>query len=63
MDRLTLLLLRLRQQLTRDDRDDRGDVPGWVLVVVMTAGLCAALYGIAKDQLSSMLTTALDQVK
>jgi hypothetical protein len=60
MDRLTLLLLRLRHRL---DRDDRGDVPGWVLVVVMTAGLCAALYGIAKDQLSSMLTTALDQVK
>jgi len=44
-------------------RDDRGDVPGWVLVVVMTAGLCAALYGIAKDQLSTMLATALDQVK
>jgi hypothetical protein len=66
MDRLTLLLLRLRHQLDgrlRGRRDDRGDVPGWVLVVVMTAGLCAALYGIAKDQLSSMLTTALDQVK
>jgi hypothetical protein len=67
MDRLTLLLLRVRQRLgqqfARDDRDDRGDVPGWVLVVVMTAGLCAALYGIAKDQLSSMLSTALDQVK
>jgi hypothetical protein len=63
MDRLTLLLLRLRHRLDRHDRDDRGDVPGWVLVVVMTAGLCAALYGIAKDQLSSMLSTALDQVK
>lgn len=62
MDRLTLLLLRLRHRLG-GRRDDRGDVPGWVLVVVMTAGLCAALYGIAKDQLSAMLTTALDQVK
>lgn len=62
MDRLSFLLLRLRHQVG-GRRDDRGDVPGWVLVVVMTAGLCAALYGIAKDQLSSMLTTALDQVK
>jgi len=66
MDRLLLTLLRLQQDLVGElqrPRDDRGDVPGWVLVVVMTAGLCAALYGVAKDQLSSMLTTALNQVK
>lgn len=66
MDGITLLLLRLRHRLgghLGGRRDDRGDVPGWVLVVVMTAGLCAALYGIAKDQLSTMLATALDQVK
>lgn len=66
MDRLLLTLLRLQQDLVGGPerrRDDRGDVPGWVLVVVMTAGLCAALYGVAKDQLSSMLTTALNQVR
>ena len=62
MDRLLLSLLRLRHDLLRQ-RDDRGDVPGWVLVVVMTAGLCAALYGVAKDQLNTMLTNALSQVK
>jgi hypothetical protein len=62
MDRLLLTLLRLRHDLLRQ-RDDRGDVPGWVLVVVMTAGLCAALYGVAKDQLNTMLTNALNQVK
>jgi hypothetical protein len=62
MDRLLLTLLRLRHDLLRQ-RDDRGDVPGWVLVVVMTAGLCAALYGVAKDQLNTMLTNALSQVK
>ncbi|WGL53503.1 hypothetical protein P5P86_06630 [Nocardioides sp. BP30] len=62
MDRLALTLLRLRHDLLRE-RDDRGDVPGWVLVVVMTAGLCAALYGVAKEQLNTMLTSALDQVK
>lgn len=47
----------------RDDRDDRGDVPGWVMVTVMTAGLCAALVAIAKPQLSDMLRNALGKVK
>ena len=43
-------------------RDQRGDVPGWVLVTVMTAGLVAALWKIAGPQLNSMLTAALDSV-
>ncbi|MFT4264564.1 MAG: hypothetical protein QM572_14350 [Nocardioides sp.] len=54
-----LLYLRLRAHV-RDDQ--RGDVPGWVLVTVMTAGLVAALYGIADDQLRAMLTSALNKV-
>jgi hypothetical protein len=44
-------------------RSDRGDVPGWVMVTVMTAGLCAALVAIAKPQLSDMLRNALNTVK
>lgn len=44
-------------------RSDRGDVPGWVLITVMTATLVAALLVIAKDQLSTLLTDALSQVK
>jgi hypothetical protein len=43
-------------------RDQRGDVPGWVLVTVMTAGLVGALYALAKPQLSQMLSTALSSV-
>lgn len=43
-------------------RDERGDVPGWVMIVVMTAGLVAILFGIAKAQLRSMLRSALDSV-
>jgi hypothetical protein len=42
--------------------DERGDVPGWVLVTVMTAGLVGALYSLAKPQLGDMLTTALNSV-
>ena len=44
-------------------RDERGDVPGWVMVVVMTAGICAVLYGLAKTQLTGMLQSALNEVK
>jgi hypothetical protein len=43
-------------------RDERGDVPGWVLVTVMTAGLVGALWKVAGPQLNSMLTAALDSV-
>ena len=44
-------------------RGERGDVPGWVLVTVMSAGICAALYGIANDQLGQMLSDALGKVR
>jgi hypothetical protein len=63
MDTLSLLLTRLMVGLTGPRRrDERGDVPGWVLVTVMTAGLVGALYSIAKPQLGQMLTAALDSV-
>ncbi len=40
-------------------RDERGDVPGWVLITVMTAGLVSLIYGIAKGQLGKLLSNAL----
>jgi hypothetical protein len=43
-------------------RNQRGDVPGWVLITVMTAGLVAALWLVAEPQLKSMLSDALDSV-
>jgi hypothetical protein len=43
-------------------RGERGDVPGWVLVTVMTAGLVAALWAVAGDTLTAMLTDALNSV-
>lgn len=43
-------------------RDERGDVPGWVLVTVMTAGLVVALWAVADDTLTQMLRDALAQV-
>lgn len=43
-------------------RKDRGDVPGWVLITVMTAGLVVALWSIADGQLKSILSNALHSV-
>lgn len=49
-------------QLISNSRDDRGDVPGWVLVTVMTAGLVVAVWSVADGQLKSVLTSALRSV-
>ncbi len=43
-------------------RDEQGDVPGWVLITVMTAGLVAGLWAIAGSQLGAMLREALSSV-
>jgi hypothetical protein len=48
--------------LTGRSRDERGDVPGWVMITVMTAALVSAIWLIAEDQLKSLLTDALDSV-
>ena len=42
--------------------DDRGDVPGWVMVTVMTAGLVLVLWGVARERLSAVFTAAINSV-
>lgn len=42
--------------------DERGDVPGWVMITVMSAGLVAILSAVAGPRLSSMLENALSAV-
>jgi hypothetical protein len=53
------LLTRLETQF----RGDRGDVPGWVLVTLMTAGIVAVIWGLAQDQLTQILQEALENVQ
>ena len=40
--------------------EERGDVPGWVLVVLMTTGLVTAIWTIAAPRLSAILRNSLD---
>ena len=42
---------------------DRGDVPGWVLITIMTAGLVTALWAIAGPQLGQLFSDAIANVK
>lgn len=60
---LHALLLRCHLALTARVRDERGDVPGWVLITVMTAGLVAVIWQLAEGQLSAMLRSAFDSVR
>ena len=67
-------LIRQRDRLHRaiagySDRVDawrqqpeRGDVPGWVLITIMTAGLVAALWLVAEPLLSDLFVSAVSGV-
>ena len=64
MHQLSFALTRLYVALVQPRaRDERGDVPGWVLITVMTAGLVMVIWGVARDQLTQMLRDALNSVR
>lgn len=51
----------LREALA--DRDaQRGDIPGWVLITIMTAGLVATIWGFADDKLTELFDQAVSNV-
>ena len=52
------VMKRILQRFT----DDRGDVPGWVLITLMTAGLVIIIWAIAGPALSSVFEQAIDRV-
>lgn len=43
--------------------DERGDVPGWVMVTVMSAMLVAALTRFVEPALTSLFTDAVERVQ
>lgn len=44
-------------------RSERGDVPGWVLVTMMTAGIVTALWFVAQPLLEGMFTDSMGDVR
>lgn len=59
--RLVATLHALLVDRLGDDRE-RGDVPGWVLVTLMTAGLVTVLWTLAGNTLQAMFTQAVGGV-
>lgn len=69
LTKLVTVEISLRDGLTRAHkkfhahlRDERGDVPGWVLVVLMTTGLVTVIWTIAAPRLTAILKNSLDSM-
>ena len=43
-------------------REDRGDVPGWVLITLMTAGLVVLIWALAGPALAGLFEQAISRV-
>jgi hypothetical protein len=43
--------------------DERGDVPGWVLITAMTVALVMLIWGVASEALREIITGFLDEVR
>jgi len=42
--------------------EDRGDVPGWVLITLMTAGLVVVIWALAGPALAQLFEQAIQRV-
>lgn len=52
----------LKRNFALAAKSERGDVPGWVLVVLMTTGLVTGIWTVAQPRLSSILKNSLDNM-
>ncbi len=63
MQQITITMTAVYVWLTLPrDRDERGDIPGWVLVTVMTAGIVGVIWGVAGRKLEDLLMVALNKI-
>lgn len=56
------LAARLRAASRDLAHDDRGDVPGWVLITLMTAGLVVVIWALAGPALAELFEQAIQRV-
>ena len=54
--------LAARRRLTDTVQDERGDVPGWVLITLMTAGLVVLIWALAGPALGQLFEQAISRV-
>lgn len=61
--RATEVSIRLRNRFAVASADaEQGDVPGWVMITLMTAVIVVLIWGIASKQLTDLLNSAFKKV-
>lgn len=55
-------IVRLEARVVAPNRADRGDVPGWVMITLMTAVIVVLIWGIASSSLQDLLKSAFAKV-
>lgn len=60
--RLVLFKGAMVKKLRWAGEDETGDVPGWVLITLMTAGLVIIIWGLAGPALSGVFEQAINRV-
>lgn len=53
---------RVRDAVLDIRDDERGDVPGWVLITLMTAGLVVLIWAVAGPALADVFEQAIERV-
>jgi hypothetical protein len=53
---------RLAARVASTIDDERGDVPGWVLITLMTAGLVVVIWALAGPALADLFQQAIERV-
>ena len=61
-DSLLRLAVRARSR-TAQEGVDRGDVPGWVMITLMTAGIVSLIWGVADDALRGLFEEAITEAR
>lgn len=54
--------VRITYARVRGDDPERGDVPGWVMVTIRTAGLVVVIFDPFRDKITSAISDAIDSV-
>lgn len=55
-------IARMRSSWGELAEEDRGDVPGWVLITLMTAGLVVVIWALAGPALAGLFEQAIARV-
>ena len=56
------IITRISSAIHSKFSNERGDVPGWVLITLMTAGLVVAIWAIAAPALGTVFDQAISRV-